>query len=381
MNVLLLVAERLSPDRFAAAEAGGVPLRDCDALAAAIRATWHGRADILDRSAAENSGHWLVKLTYRLAGPPSALALLAFMRCRHYDVVFSQSMDIGRRLALLLALRRKRPRHVSQAFCVTAGRPRLWFRLLRVQRQIDTIIFFSHRQHAAARDEFRLPPAKLVLLENGYVDTQFFRPVREPAENGRQLCAVGREHRDYPTLIAAVAALPNLTLKLDSGSPASHQADPAAPLALPPNVETCRLPMGGVWQLYAESAAVAVPLYANSIDAGLSTVLEAMAMGKAVVITRGLDGSYGGRPIVDGETALLVDIGDVAGWRAALERLFADPVLRRRLGENARRWVERHAARRDVLATVIRLLRGTASSDIVSDAAFASETREGAPTS
>ena len=380
MNVLLLVAERLSAERFAAAKAGRIPTLNCDALAGAIRATWHGKADILDRSAAEKSGNWFVKLVYRFAGAASAVALLGFLHCRHYDAVFSQSSDIGRRLALLLALLPKRPRHVCQAFCVTAGHPRLWFGLVRVQRQIDTIIFFSRQQYTAARDDLRLPPAKLVLLENGIVDTDFFRPMREPAENDRQLCAVGREHRDYPTLVAAVAALPQLTLKLDSGSPASHQADSAAPLVLPPNVESCRLPMGGVWQIYAESAVVAVPLYPNLVDAGLSTVLEAMAMAKAVVTTRSADGTYGGRPIVDGETALLVDIGDVDGWRAALTRLFADPALRRRLGENARRWIERHAARRDALAIIMGALRGAAAGNIAPAARLASETGEGAPT-
>jgi glycosyltransferase involved in cell wall biosynthesis len=274
--------------------------------------------------------------------------------------------------------RPRRPRHVSQAFCVTAGHPRLWFRLLRVHRQIDAIIFFSRQQYAAARDDLRLPPAKLTLLENNFVDTDFFRPMREPAENDRQLCAVGREHRDYPTLIAAVAALPRLRLKLDPGSPASRQADSVARLTLPRNVEICRLPMGRVWQLYAESAVVAVPLYANPVDAGLSTVLEAMAMAKPLIITRGADGTYGGRPIVDGETALLVDIGDVAGWRAALTRLFDDPALRRRLGENARRWVERHAARRDALAIIMSLLKGAAVSDVAPDAAFGGEAGESA---
>src|SRR5689334_612176 len=142
MNVLLLVAERLPAERFAAAKAGRIPSPDCDALAAAIRATWHGRADILDRGAVERSSHWLIKLVRRFAGTASAVALLAFMRCRHYDAVYSQSMDIGRRLALLLALMPKRPRHVSQAFCVTDGHPRLWFSVFRVHRQIDAIIFF-----------------------------------------------------------------------------------------------------------------------------------------------------------------------------------------------------------------------------------------------
>ncbi len=69
-----------------------------------------------------------------------------------------------------------------------------------------------------------------------------------------------------------------------------------------------------------------------------NAVLEAMAAGKAVVATRA-----GGTPevVVDGETGLLVPPGDVAGLRAALLRLAADPEWRRRLGEAGREKVRR----------------------------------------
>lgn len=68
------------------------------------------------------------------------------------------------------------------------------------------------------------------------------------------------------------------------------------------------------------------------------TVAEAMWKGKAVVASR-----RGGiqDQVVDGESGVLVDDPlDLPGFAAAIDGLFADPGLRRRLGEGARRRVE-----------------------------------------
>jgi glycosyltransferase involved in cell wall biosynthesis len=46
-----------------------------------------------------------------------------------------------------------------------------------------------------------------------------------------------------------------------------------------------------------------------------------------------------GRHLMDGETALLVEDGDIAGFAAAIGRLIDDPELARRLGSNASRLV------------------------------------------
>ena len=82
--------------------------------------------------------------------------------------------------------------------------------------------------------------------------------------------------------------------------------------------------------LYKRAAVVACP----SRREGFGVVCaEAMAHGRPVVAA-----AVGGLRdlVVDGETGLLVPPGDVPALRAALERLLADPQLRRRLGTAAR---------------------------------------------
>ena len=86
-------------------------------------------------------------------------------------------------------------------------------------------------------------------------------------------------------------------------------------------------------RLYDRAAVVVLPSYREGLPL---CVLEAMAHGRPVVAS-----AVGGIPelVEDGVTGFLVEPGDVAGLRAALERLLADPKLRRRMGRAARKRV------------------------------------------
>jgi glycosyltransferase involved in cell wall biosynthesis len=82
-----------------------------------------------------------------------------------------------------------------------------------------------------------------------------------------------------------------------------------------------------------------VPLADGSEFFGSPTkIFEYMAMGKGIVASR--LGQIG-EVLVDGETALLVEPGDVEELRAAMVRLVEDEELRKRLGASAREVAER----------------------------------------
>ncbi|HEY0366886.1 MAG TPA: glycosyltransferase, partial [Pyrinomonadaceae bacterium] len=82
-----------------------------------------------------------------------------------------------------------------------------------------------------------------------------------------------------------------------------------------------------------------VPLADGSEFFGSPTkIFEYMAMGKGIVASR--LGQIG-EVLVDGETALLVEPGNVEELRAAILKLIASAELRRRLGANARAAAER----------------------------------------
>ena len=83
-----------------------------------------------------------------------------------------------------------------------------------------------------------------------------------------------------------------------------------------------------------------MPLHEVDFQAGITTILEAMSMERAIVCSR-TAGQID--TIVDGETGVYVEPGDAAALRAAIEGLLADPARTAQLGRNARRWVVANA--------------------------------------
>jgi glycosyltransferase involved in cell wall biosynthesis len=98
------------------------------------------------------------------------------------------------------------------------------------------------------------------------------------------------------------------------------------------------VPQDELFPLYERAAVV---LLTSEREGLPNVVLEAMARGKTVVST-----PVGGIPAVieDGETGLLVPIGDVQATRAAVERALADHDLRRHIGAAARERVREYCS-------------------------------------
>jgi glycosyltransferase involved in cell wall biosynthesis len=105
---------------------------------------------------------------------------------------------------------------------------------------------------------------------------------------------------------------------------------------LPSNVKVGRLSLADLRDLYARSALIVLPLQPVMFQAGITTLLEAMAMGKAVIVTQTKGQTD---VVVDGETGIYVPPRDVPALRAAILTLMEDNERRMRLGEAARRLV------------------------------------------
>jgi glycosyltransferase involved in cell wall biosynthesis len=84
-------------------------------------------------------------------------------------------------------------------------------------------------------------------------------------------------------------------------------------------------------------------------------ILEAMALGKAVVASRFPRSE---ELITDGETGLLVQAEDKAQLARQTQKLLTDAGLRERLGEAARRRAEERHRPEELAETCVRLYRG-----------------------
>jgi len=356
MKTLLLIPSVVKTDIETEVASGDHPTMDYHALAAALRQEHEATVEILDYAAVDRETAPIVRLARRFGGRDAAMALMAFRRRGEFSVLFSNGENVGIPLALLLGLLPRRAGHVTIGHRLSTGKKQLFFRLLKAQRRMDKIFVYAQSQYDWASDRLGISPEQLSLIPF-HADDRFYHSASAPVKHD-QICAAGLEWRDYPTLITAVESLPELSVRLAAASPWSKHKDETAERTLPANVDARRYEYRDLRTLYGESSFVVVPLYETDFQAGITTILEAMAMGKAVIATR----TTGQTDVItDGENGLTVAPGDVEGWRGAIQRLRTDVALRHRLGHSARRWVEENATLDHWAMRIAQALRDAAA--------------------
>jgi len=245
------------------------------------------------------------------------------------DGVVSDGEHVGVLLALTMRARGRHTPHLMLGHHLTTRAKRLVFRLLRPQAGISRVLVHSSRQLEQAVGELGIRRHGIDLLPF-YADTDFWAPRSIPSD--QLVLAVGREHRDYATLADACGDL-DARVHVAAGSLFSPAARRYEPRAWPGNFHVGFADHLALRELYARAAVVVVPLVPNDFQAGVTTIVEAMAMGRPVVVSA----TAGQRDIVeDGVTGLMVRPGDPAVLREAVAHLLADPRERRRLGDAAR---------------------------------------------
>ena len=305
------------------------PTMDYFALAADLRAKG-AEVQFLDNTDVEGS-----KLPNDLA-----LAVRAAQISNRFDAVFTNSESIAIPLALLYRVRGKRPRHVTIAHKLTTGKKRLFFRRLKVHNDIDRLFVYAETQRAFGIHSLKIDAAKIRLIRF-HADSDFFRPQDDVSIIPSQFCSAGLEWRDYPTLVEAARQLPECTFKIAAASPWSKHRNELSGQELPPNVSARSYDYRELRALYAESVATIVPLYENDFQAGVTTILESMAVGCPVIATR----TAGQKDvIVEGVTGLYVPPGDADALAAAVSRLNKDEKHRQKVGREARGWLVENAS-------------------------------------
>ena len=332
------------------------PRKDFDVVADALGAR------VLDRAAVHQSS-WLSRALARVS-VPLAQAWLAFRQRADFDVLLTDGEHIGIPLALLLKVAGARQAHVTIGHRLTAGKKRMFFRWLHVDTHMTRIALHARRQFELARDQLGIPAERLALVPY-QVDTHFWQP-QPNIEEERLVCSAGLEFRDYPTLERAVAGL-NARVVIGAASHWSKRRNTASGAEHPSNVEVDRFDYVSLRNLYSRASVVVVPLDDIDFQAGVTTILEAMAMAKPVIVTHtegqtdvvedrrtitrgpnprarmpGLLHDVAQRAGIELEpTGFYVLPGDDAGLRRAISYLLDRPDERRRLGEAGRRAVER----------------------------------------
>jgi len=289
----------------------------------------------------------------------SVLATLA--RANRADVVFSTVDTVGIPLILLKRAGRLRPPLVYVAIGLPERLSQL--RSERMRRlyasalgSCASVIAYSEYEAGVLRSWLdRYGFAQRVEFVAFGVDVATFSPHREPATV--DVVSVGADpHRDFPLLLEVAGRMPHVSFRIVNSADHSRLL-----VTVPDNVviETA-IPFEAMRQRLSEARVVALPVRENSYSGATTVLLQAMALGKPVIVTRtqAIATGYG---LVDGENCRLVAPGDDAGFERALGAVLRDEFHGRALGSSARTTVERELTWERYVERIDELLREAAS--------------------
>lgn len=358
-KVLIVINADTSKQPVAPPDRSKERLADYTALRTALQ------GDILDWNDVASSA-WTKRLA-KVGGKGAALAALAFARRNRYGLYYCDSENNGLVLALLLKLSRTRRPLMMIGHWITPRKKAFLFKWLKVHSHITTLFVHSSTQYNKGIDRMGIPAKRLQLLPY-QVDTEFWKTENASPSIDQKpyICTAGLEFRDYPTLIEAVRGL-EVEVKIGAASHWSKRKNSALEVNLPDNVNVQSYNYTELRDLYTGSRFVVVPLYDVDFQAGITVILEAMAMGKAVIVTRSegqgdtivdqrkltRDGIFsptggkftelfGGSEIegVAGPTGCYVTPGSVPEMRRAIQHLLDHPEEASAMGARGRRTVE-----------------------------------------
>jgi glycosyltransferase involved in cell wall biosynthesis len=215
-----------------------------------------------------------------------------------------------------------------------AGR---WKRLVfKIVTRNLTLVTISKGEQAFLKSIFPLQCINYIPFG---VDHRFWYPAPLDIEDEGFAFAIGNDaNRDWGTLVKAWhPGLPSLKIITSMPVPKASA-----------NVEVIH----GNWlskvmtdkrirELFWRSSFVIVPLKETIQPSGQSVCLQAMACGKAVVMTDN-SGIWDRDLMIDDYNVLMVKPGDRFALNKTVLRLFGSKILRQNLGANARKTIEQH---------------------------------------
>jgi len=239
-------------------------------------------------------------------------------------LVISHDARITARCAIAARIQRVRTPHVAWGFNFTTLPRGPQRRLMAsVFKDVDRFVAYSTMEQRLYSGYFDIDPRRIDVVLWGVGEPQVDSP-EAPLEQGEYICAVGGNARDYRTLFAAMKRIPEITLH------AVLRPANVAGLKVPPNVRLhVNIPRGRANNILAFSRFMVLPLAGTEVPCGHVTLVAAMYLKKAMVITHSLGvADY----VQDGVNSLLVPAGDADALTVRIRELWTDPQRAEHLG-------------------------------------------------
>jgi len=188
------------------------------------------------------------------------------------------------------------------------------------------------------------------------VDTQAWKPAMKVGGEKIDVLSMGYDPmRDFGLLVDYARRRPELSFCLATSNECLKSLG-----SLPTNLRgRVRVPIEELRDLIASAQVIALPVRENSYSGATTTLLQCMAMGKAVAVSRvgAIRDGYG---FADNVNLRWMDPGSQESLDKAVDGLFADPPLREQLGAAARRHVESHLGWNQYVERIMAVMQDAA---------------------
>jgi glycosyltransferase involved in cell wall biosynthesis len=332
VRICLLIGWPITPDLKQRIAAGEHPNMEVFDLACKLK------AEIIDTNLATQSRSFLVRVGY-FFGQPLGLALLAWQRRGDFDLFYVGSEKIGILVAALFKFVNRRPRLIILNHYLSNPKKAFLFSRLRLQNTVDALICLNEYQATFLERDLAVSPRKVVRVQYGaMVDGAFFLPRVQEGDKQQYVLSVGRENRDYATLFEALRNSQMRAKIVASGMRDSRAYRNTIADGRLHNVETLEhISYTELRNLYGDCAFVAIPMHNVDYPAGMTAIMEAMAMGKAVIATY----SRGIEEFIDNAvTGFWTEPGNPIALREKMLFLWNNPKLTIEMGKRARESVQ-----------------------------------------
>jgi glycosyltransferase involved in cell wall biosynthesis len=280
------------------------------------------------------------------------------------DVVFSTVDTVGIPLVLLNRVHLVRAPIVYVAIGLPERIDRLGPRAARAYakayRRVHSILAYGAGEVDALRAWLGDSGPQVHFVPFG-VDTDVFRPAPEAIPDTDVVSVGADPRRDFGLLVALAERRPDWSFRIvasrdHAASLARTPANVTVELDVPFDLACARLGTGRV---------VVLPVEDNSYSGATTTLLQAMATGKPVVVSR-TAAIARGYHLDDGLNCRLVPPGAPAALEHAVSDLLRDPERATAVGARARETVERHLSWRRYTSTIRELLLSACGRSTVS---------------
>jgi len=250
---------------------------------------------------------------------------------------------------LFCRMLRVRVRHLAWSFnfpTLPRGLKRRW--MANAFAGVDRFIVYSTMEKSLYRRHFGIAAEKIDVVPWGVEPP---RITSRPLIPGCYICAIGGNARDYRTLLAAMHELPEIPLAL------VVRPQNLRGLVIRPNVMPhVNVPLDHAMNILGHSRFMVLPLSGSEIPCGHVTLVAAMHLGKAFIIT---NSSGVSDYVIEGVNGIPCEAFSPAALRDRIRELWENPALCERLGENGRRFASEHCTSASVREQFAQYLEET----------------------